>query len=272
MREYAVRYEQGVKHQTNTRQVIRSMALSILSSIKSGDRSNFLKCVYCHYVFDDQIALFESKVKLMMSAGKFVDTSTALDMIEGKRPVDGQFFHLSFDDGFKNVVKNALPILDRYRVPSLFFVPTAFVGAPYEKVADYCVRIAEYGSPIEMCSWDDLKRARDSGMEIGSHTRTHARFSEISSSPSLLMEEFAGSKNDIESILGVPCTTISWPYGRMDDADEISVRATQRAGDRACFGAFRGAVRNGGCDPFMIPRHHFETQWPDRHVQYFMFS
>jgi len=270
MNDYAAQFSDGVASRISAHMMLRSLTLSCLGTIAGRERSAFLKCFFCHYVFDDQVPKFEAKIELLLALGTFVDTSTALDMIEGKRPIERPSFHLSFDDGFKNIIINALPVLKKHKVPSLFFVPTSFIGASYEKVSDYCLNIAEYKNPIEMCSWDDLRSAMEAGMEIGSHTRTHARFSDISNNYGRMADEFVGSREDIEKNLGVSCSTISWPYGRMDDADMASVRAVKDAGYRACFGSFRGTVRDGGCDPLMIPRHHFEPQWPVRHVKYFV--
>ncbi len=263
-------YSDGVKRHKSMRSCLRSVWLSGLGSLASSGQKPFLRCIFCHYVFDDQIALFERKIRYLKGLGSFVDTATCLDMIEGKRPIDGRYFHLSFDDGFKNIVKNAAPVLKKYDVPALFFVPTSFIDSSYAKVSDYCIRIAQYKNPIEMCSWDDLKSAMDMGITIGSHTRTHARFSDISRDPVRLLDEVAGSKADVEQHLGIECATISWPYGKLSDADKVSVSATKTAGYRACFGAFRGTVRGGEGDRFMIPRHHFEAQWPVSHVRFFL--
>jgi len=263
-------FKDGVNSHFSLRSFLRSSLLSGLGSLSRKDPTPFLRCVFCHYVFDDQVALFEQQILALKRMGSFVDTETCLDMVEGRRAIDGSYFHLSFDDGFKNIVSHAAPLLKKHKVPALFFVPTSFIGAAYEKVADYCVRIAAYKNPIEMCSWDDLKRAMEMGFTIGSHTRTHARFADVSGVPEQLKDELSGSKEDIERHLGVACSAISWPFGRLSDADEVSVNAAKEAGYRACFGAFRGAVRTGGCDPHMIPRHHFEAQWPTSHLRYFV--
>lgn len=263
-------FKDGVNSHFSLRSFLRSSLLSVMGSFSRIDSAPFLRCVFCHYVFDDQVEAFEQQILSLKRMGTFVDTETCLEMVEGKRPIDAPYFHFSFDDGFKNIVSNAAPVLKKHHVPALFFVPTSFIGASYESVADYCVRIAEYKSPIEMCTWEDLKNVMDMGFVIGSHTRTHARFTDVSRDPERLKAELAGSKEDIEKNLGCKCQTISWPYGKRQDADLISVNATRSVGYRACFGAFRGVVRNSGCDPYMIPRHHFESQWPQSHVRYFV--
>jgi peptidoglycan/xylan/chitin deacetylase (PgdA/CDA1 family) len=228
-----------------------------------------VRCFYCHYVFDDQVKLFEDKIMMLKEMGTFVDTETCLDMVQGKRPIDRQYFHLSFDDGFKNIVTNAAPILNKHGIPSLFFVPTSFVGTSYEKAADYCKRIVRYNNAIELCSWDDLKRGQDMGMEIGSHTLTHACLAEIAGNHDLLMAELSGSKEVIEKNLGTACQTIAWPYGSVSSVTQYALEIIRQVGYQACFSGARGSIRNGGCNPYLIPRHHFEAQWPKLHLRYF---
>jgi peptidoglycan/xylan/chitin deacetylase (PgdA/CDA1 family) len=193
--------------------------------------------------------------------GRFVDTATVLEVLRGERPLDQDLFHLSFDDGFRNILTNALPLLRRYEVPAIFFVPTALIAGGSDRAS------ARRGV-IEMASWADLEQVATAGFEIGSHTRTHARFAAISRSSAAVEDEIFGSKADIERRLG-SCHYISWPYGRISDADETTLRAVEHAGYAACFGAFRGRVIPRQTLPFRIPRHHFEPHWPLSHVKYF---
>ena len=126
-----------------------------------------------------------------------------------------------------------------------------------------------YPSVIEIATWDDLEKACAAGLEIGSHTRTHVRLSEVSRSKAAIEDEIFGSKADLERRLGRDCHYISWPYGRTTDADAQSLQTVEKAGYRACFGAFRGRVIPKITDRFRIPRHHFEVQWPLSHVKCF---
>lgn len=251
------------------RGVLRSTVLSLSSAAHTSNRDFFLRCLYCHFVFDDQRARFDQLIGHLKSVGQFVDTDTCVDMLAGKRAIDGRYFHLSFDDGFRNNFTNALPILQRHKVPAIFFVPTALMSAPWQSARFYCLERTLLKSVVELLRWDDLKAMRDAGYDVGSHTRTHARFAAISQDTALLQDELFGSKDDLETRLGIECRYISWPYGRLTDADEESLEMAQRAGYRACFGAFRGTVVPGETDPFSIPRHHFEVHWPLSHVKYF---
>jgi peptidoglycan/xylan/chitin deacetylase (PgdA/CDA1 family) len=248
---------------------LRSSLIALLNSLQSPAPGHFLRCLYCHYVFDDQVDAFERQLHFLLQRGRFVDTTTCLRMARGEQPVDGRCFHLSFDDGFRNHFTNAAPVLRRLGIPSLFFVPSAFVDADYETSRHYCMETTDYAGVMEMLRWSDLEQMLADGFDIGSHTQTHARFSDISADPERMRQEFQGSKLELERRLGFTCNTISWPYGTLGDADWQSLEWVRQSGYEACFGAFRGTVMPGNTNLFAIPRHHFEVQWPLAHVSYF---
>ncbi len=269
---YATTFRHAVRSATGL-QRIRSMArdcvLSMRSLVSLPSNRPSLRILYCHYVFDDQCREFEAIVRYVQSIGEFIGIDEVLEVLEGRRSIEHNVFHLSFDDGFKNVITNALPILREHGVRATLFVPTAIISAPEEDVERYCRITTNYSSTIETATWDDLEKACAAGFEIGSHTRTHARFSEISMSKEAIEDEIFGSKEDLERRLGRGCKYISWPYGRIADADVQSLKAVEKAGYRGCFGAFRGRVIPQVTERFCIPRHHFEVQWPLSHVKCF---
>lgn len=251
------------------RGLLRGLALSALDRVSRTRNTPFLRCLYCHYVFDDQIVDFDQLIATLCKVGTFVDTDTCVRMAKGEQAIDGKYFHLSFDDGFRNNFTNAVPVLNKHKVPGLFFVPSGLVGADYDLTRHYCLETTEYKGVIEMMGWSDLAEILSSGHELGSHTRTHARFSAISGEPSVMESEILGSKQDLERRLGFTCKYISWPYGRLSDADARSLEMVIKSGYEACFGAFRGEVEPGKTSLCAIPRHHFEVQWPQSHVMFF---
>jgi peptidoglycan/xylan/chitin deacetylase (PgdA/CDA1 family) len=253
----------------SVRSVVRDTVLRAVSPLKRDTAEPFVRLFYCHYVFDDQIEEFERKILFLKSRGRFATDDQILDIINGVKPITENTFHISFDDGFRNIITNALPLLVKHQVPSTFFVPTAIVGADPDTVRDYCLKTTNYPRIIEMASWDDLKMASEHGMSIASHTRTHTRFSKMSGDLERMEDEIGGSKVELERSLGKPCRHISWPYGAMSDADETSLEFVRNAGYASCFGAYRGMVTPGETSSFSIPRHHFEPQWPHPHFTYF---
>ena len=252
------------------RGVLRHGVLSTLALATKPHRGPSLRLVYLHNVFNDQVAEFEAKIKYLAKIGSFLTADQVLAIVRCEKPLDKRYFHLSFDDGFRNIITNALPVLREHGVPATFFVPTNLISADFAHASDYCLNVTHYPRVIELATWDDLAKAREQGLEIASHTRTHARFTDISGSSARLEDEIFGSKADIEKQLGRTCPYISWPYGSTHDADASSLEFVKRAGYKACFGAYRGHVEPGKTNPFSIPRHHFEAHWPLQHFKYFV--
>ncbi len=261
------RADAGIKNALRAR--LRDTILSIAAASQARPDKPFLRCVFCHYVFDDQRDDFEQLIVELKKVGTFIDSPTCLEMLEGKRPIDGRYFHLSFDDGFRNIFSNAFPILKRHDVPALFLVPSGLVEAGWEKAREFAFEKTHYRTVIEMVQWRELREMAAAGYEIGSHTKNHARFSEISKDVHRLEEEVVASKLEIEQKIGARCRYISWPYGRIEDSDALSLEAVRNAGYEACFGAYRGTVKPEKTKRFSIPRHHFEPEWPISHVRLF---
>ncbi len=218
-----------------------------------------MRCLYFHYVYDDQVEAFRTLVGRLQRIGTFVSAERVRRSLTAEQPIDDRQFHLSIDDGLDHVHRNAFPVLRALGVPATIFVPTALVGASDGRVKDG-------GRPM---SWDHIREMRDAGFEIGAHTRHHVRLSEISHDARWLDDEIRGAKDDVEAALGEPCRYMAWPFGTPDDNDDAGLRVIERAGYELCFSAVRGRIEAGRTSPFAVPRHHFEPDWPWLHVRYF---
>jgi peptidoglycan/xylan/chitin deacetylase (PgdA/CDA1 family) len=250
----------------------KSAVISMLTLVKKSQSWDkcFLRPLFCHNVFDDQVEDFWAIIRALKEIGTFVDSRTCLEMVEGKRRVDGKYFHLSFDDGHLNNFSNALPVLEREKVPAIFFVCSAHIGIDVEKPRARKSTWKRGMDRIPLASVDVLKDALAKGFEIGSHTVNHSRFSEISGSAHAMQEEIVQSRERLSEMLESSCDYIAWPYGRIEDADRRSLEVVRDAGYRGCFGAYRGAVIPGKTSRFAIPRHQFEPEWPLSWIFFFV--
>ena len=106
-----------------TRSSLRHALISTLDHFKRPANEGSVRLLYCHYVFDDQVEDFDLIIRSLKRLGTFVSTDVCIEMLSGIREVDGSYFHLSFDDGFRNVCVNAAPILQRHHVPAFFLCP-----------------------------------------------------------------------------------------------------------------------------------------------------
>ena len=96
---------------------------------------------------------------------------------------------VTFDDGYRDIFTRALPVLEKHKIPAVFFVATdlVFAGKPIER------RQPEAGTDGLFPSDDDLARATRSPLvTFGNHTASHRFVSRLSAAE--LEEEIANSQ------------------------------------------------------------------------------
>lgn len=126
-------------------------------------------------------------------------------------PDDTDAVALTFDDGFLNFTSAALPVLSHLGFPATVFVVSDAVGT-----TNAWGGRTEAGIPtLPLMSWSDLQRARDAGVEIGAHTRTHPDLTLLSSSQ--VQDEMAGGVERITAELGKRPDSFAYPYGAVSD-------------------------------------------------------
>ena len=158
----------------------------------------------------------------------------------------GRIVAVTFDDAFRSVLELARPILDRLGMPATMFTPTAFVGTErpmaWPGIDEWLD--SPHSSELVPLSWAELRELSDAGWEIGSHTHTHPRLTQLGDAE--LERELRDSKEECERRLARPCTSIAYPFG---DVDERVVGAAARSGYRV--GA---ALEIRGTQPLAWPR------------------
>jgi peptidoglycan/xylan/chitin deacetylase (PgdA/CDA1 family)/glycosyltransferase involved in cell wall biosynthesis len=155
------------------------------------------------------------------------------DQLDGK-PSPARSVVVTFDDGFADVVERGLPVLRRARVSATLFVVTGRVGA----TADWDDRGSLAGRA--MANRALLDRWLDNGMELGAHTRTHRRLSDLESDA--VDAELRDSKCDLEELFGRKMELFAYPYGAISDHVRDSVA---RVGYAAACGVRPGVNSSG---------------------------
>jgi peptidoglycan/xylan/chitin deacetylase (PgdA/CDA1 family) len=244
----------------------RSLVLTAAARVWSDD-PDIVRCLYGHAVFPEQRATFREFLRELKRSGDVVTTRALFEIAASSKAPRGRYFHLSFDDGLANVFEVAAEELAAEGLPATVFVTTDLVGADYDTVAGYFRKLRAYARPVRTATWSQISAAVAAGLEIGSHTRSHARLSDIDHDGSQLRDEIAVSKHIIEVKLGRTCDAFAWPFGTMADIGPAGFAAIKAAGYTCCFSAVRGRILPGKTDPFVVPRHQVEFHWPRSHVR-----
>ena len=120
---------------------------------------------------------------------------------------------LTFDDAYADLSRYAFPSLVQAGYPAALFAPSARLGGEniWDEafVSGSCLVTHRLLGPEDLLAWDKC------GIEVGAHTRTHARLPDLEDDE--LVEEMVGSKVDLERLLRRPVSTFAYPFGSVDE-------------------------------------------------------
>jgi len=166
------------------------------------------------------------------------------EVTENRRSQEQTGVAVTFDDGFCDFHRNALPILTRWNIPAAMFVVSQRIG----KSNDWMHKRGFPERPL--LSLRKLQDVRDAGITIGSHTCSHARLSDISSNAERLDDELGASKQELEELLGQDVEHFAYPYGLYD---EQTIAAVKKAGYKtAC--STRSGFNRENINPLLLRR------------------
>lgn len=128
-------------------------------------------------------------------------------------PVRDRTLVVTFDDAFRSVLDRGLPVLSRLEIPATIFVPTDF--AADASLMTWSTLRRWVGTPHEeelrCLGWEGLRELVGAGWEVGSHTASHPRLTELDSHAAT--KEMVVSKRACENALQRDCSSLAYPYG-----------------------------------------------------------
>ncbi len=250
---------------------------------------------------------FHGQMERLRSA---FDPTPLRSMTESSGGRSGQIpVAVTFDDGYRDFVEHALPVLEELEIPSTLFVVTGGLGSAFwwDRLAGVLSRSVDAlqrvhfeagGDVVEWGPGEDSgelvsrayrsltgagaterervlsgleSRSRDAGLpispapavlselevsalarhplvEIGSHTVSHPRLSDLSARE--VDDELKRSGSRLEELTGDRVTSFSYPHGATRPG--LSDRVAAAGYDRACLS--RNGLVSGRSDPLALPR------------------
>ncbi len=169
---------------------------------------------------------FREQMEEILSRGRPVlSLAEALPFVRGREPGPPGALALTFDDGYEDNLRVALPILERLGLKATVFVATGFLGTPRT-----IERYRECRGDDRMLDWAQLGEMRARGHEIGGHGRHHR---ELASLPAAEAEaEVEGCALDIAKHTGQRPRLFCYPRGSESPAVREIVAA--RGFEAAC--------------------------------------
>lgn len=142
--------------------------------------------------FRDQIAWLESRGWIGVTVSRGLDWQAG-KWDSAKKPVA-----ITFDDGFRDFLTDAFPVLSQHGFHATMNLPTGVInGRDRFKEREYL-------------NWGEIRELHRAGIEFGSHTVSHPVLYELSWTE--IETELSASKTCIENELGEPVPLFSYPY------------------------------------------------------------
>ncbi len=182
--------------------------------------------------------LFQTQLRELAEAGY---STPPYERLMEKSPGQRQVF-LTFDDGFGNVLRHALEPLAHHRFRAIQFLVAERLG----QTNDWETREGE--AEERLMDRTQVKEWLAAGHEIGAHTLTHPRLTQIPAAQA--REEIGASKRRLEDIFGVEVRHFCYPYGDHDDRVVELVREAAYA--TACLAS--GGLVTSDTDPYRLNR------------------
>jgi peptidoglycan/xylan/chitin deacetylase (PgdA/CDA1 family) len=242
----------------------RSAALGALSRLPRTSGQG-VRIVHYHYVFDDERERFTEQLRFLASEFSPVSLSQAVERLRLGQ-ASGDEVVVTFDDGFRNQLDNAAPLLVEHGFSACFFLVTELLGADPARARAFSRDKLHLPLPVEPLDWDSASRLLELGHEIGSHTRSHPNLAALA--PEALLDELASSREELSKRLGA-VRHVSAPNGDRARFSEAVADAARAAGYESCASAIRG-VNRSALDLYSLHRHHLSASWSLRELGYFL--
>lgn len=160
--------------------------------------------------------------------------------LEGKK--NGKVVGITFDDGYKNNLTNAAPVLKKFNFSSTCYIVSNCIGS--SNIWDLNKGITQ--SPL--MTKNEIQDWLNYGMDIGSHTKNHVDL--VNTEESAVRKEIIDSKKELEGKFNVQIVDFCYPFGYFTSSVCEIVR---KSGYLSATTMVRGRV-DASSNAFMLPR------------------
>jgi len=126
--------------------------------------------------------------------------------LRGER--SGKVVGITFDDGYRNNLTHALPVLVKHGFSSTCYAVSGLLGKT--NIWDEHIGIPQ----TPLMDEGEIRQWVAGGQEIGSHTRSHANLLETDEAG--CVEEMVQGKSGLEAVTGSPVAHFCYPFGHFN--------------------------------------------------------
>jgi peptidoglycan/xylan/chitin deacetylase (PgdA/CDA1 family) len=200
------------------------------------------------------VSCFDEQMSQLRKLGyRVVDLDAVLAHYGRGEPLPDGAVLITFDDGYRDNLLNAAPVLAQHGYPAVQFVPIAYVGdaqpLPHERY------LSAHGVHNPTVDWDEIRELERYGVRIESHGISHKPLAELEIDEAA--REIAISKLELERRLDRPVRAFSYVKGSEADYKPVHPSLVKQAGYDIAFTAVSGA-NSPQSDPLQLRRYNIE--------------
>ena len=195
---------------------------------------------------------FENQIVFLRDNFKILKLSDLCKKIE-EHSITGDEISITFDDGYRDNLINALPILQKYNIPATVFITTSQLGQISNHPWDSLYRANE---KAKFLSEEEIIQLTNSNIEIGGHTENHKSLKKLSFQDQ--NTEIKVNKDKLEKIICDSITHFAYPYGEFNHIDTDSVKVVKNFYKYAFLN--NNELITKDVDIYKIPRINIQNQ------------
>ena len=200
------------------------------------------------------IGLFDEQMAVLRELGYVVvSLDDVLDHVAGLRPLPAGAVLITFDDGYRDILENALPVLRSHGYPAVIFVPIGYLDdarpLPHEE------HLAADGLVNATLRWEELPELEAGGIRVESHGISHRPLADLDVDEAA--REITLSKLRLEERLGRPVRAFAYVKGSEAHYRPVHLSLLKQAGYEIAFTSVSGGNR-AVMDPLRLHRYNIE--------------
>jgi peptidoglycan/xylan/chitin deacetylase (PgdA/CDA1 family) len=233
--------------------------------VADGDGDSTLRVLMYHKINDVAenplsvpVGLFDEQMGLLRDLGyAVVDLEQVLDHYTTGTQLPPRAVLITFDDGYRDNLENAMDVLGRHGYPAVLFLPIGDLDTtlplPHEE------RLAQRGIVNRTIDWSDLPDIERGGIRVEAHGISHRPLADLEVDEAA--REIVLAKLKLEEALGRPVRAFAYVKGSEAHFKLVHLSLLRQAGYDIAFTSVSGA-NTPRTDPLRLHRYNVEPYPP----------